>query len=171
MIAGSLLALPLTLGMAGVAMADGYSNSSTAAGPNGSASERTISGVDREGNSFYLKQNAAAGPGGAASSTVAAVAGVDRSYPVGGYVGGSTFAQQSTAAGPGGAASSTTFAQAGGRDDVTYGHDHDDEDYGHGHGWGHGWGHGHGDDNNDNNDSNSNNVNGVGNTYNAGDDD
>lgn len=130
MVVGSLIAIPLTVGAAGMALADDYSASSATAGPNGTYADRVISAVDDEGNAFYLRQQVATGPGGASSNTVGAYAGDDHPHHHNhhndyddedydgdeGYDGGdqgAAFLWSSNVAGPNGASSAEIASSAG----------------------------------------------------------
>jgi len=123
MVVGSLIAIPLTVGAAGMALADDYSASSATAGPNGTYADRVVSAVDDEGNAFYLRQQVATGPGGASSNTVAAYAGDEHPHHHNNYNDddedydgndqGAAFLWSSNAAGPNGASSSEIASSAG----------------------------------------------------------
>jgi len=124
MVVGSLIAIPLTVGAAGMALADDYSASSATAGPNGTYADRVVSAVDDEGNAFYLRQQVATGPGGASSNTVAAYAGDEHPHhhnnnyndddeDYDGNDQGAAFLWSSNAAGPNGASSSEIASSAG----------------------------------------------------------
>lgn len=104
MVAG-VLALPLTLGAAGVASADDFSHESTQTGPNGVVSQSVQSSTDADGGSSYNESNTSAGPDGATSGGTSANAGAD---------GSTSFEQHENSAGPDGTSSSNTSASTDG---------------------------------------------------------
>lgn len=111
MIVGTMIAIPLTVGAAGMALADDFTSSSTSAGPNGTVTERVITGVDADGNAFFIRQHIMTGPDGASSTTTtSSTGGAVPGAPTGG---GSTFVKGSNSAGPNGSSSTLTSSNAG----------------------------------------------------------
>lgn len=103
----SALALPLTLGAAGVASADSFSQEHSHAGPNGSMSHSVQSGTGADGGSSYEESMTSAGPDGANSSGTSANAGSD---------GSTSFDSFENSAGSDGVSSSETSASTDGSD-------------------------------------------------------
>ncbi|MBE1500579.1 hypothetical protein H4696_007679 [Amycolatopsis lexingtonensis] len=71
--AAGALALPLTLGAAGIASADSFGSTQVQAGPDGAATHSVQSGTHRGGSTFH-ENSTAAGPDGVATSDKAASA-------------------------------------------------------------------------------------------------
>ncbi|AGM09866.1 hypothetical protein AB0E55_24800 [Amycolatopsis keratiniphila] len=103
----SALALPLTLGAAGIASADTYGSTEVQAGPDGAATHSVQSDTHRGSSSFH-ENSAAAGPDGAAHSSTSATAGEN---------GDSQYRQHSGWAGQDGAGSSETHSSTDGGSD------------------------------------------------------
>ena len=118
--AAGALALPLTLGAAGIASADSFGSTQVQAGPDGAATHTVQSDSQRGASSFH-ENTTAAGPDGAATSGTSATA--DRH-------GDSQFRQHSGWAGQDGVGSSDTHS---GTDAQTHGsHDQGSHDHGEG---------------------------------------
>ncbi|RSN53671.1 hypothetical protein DMH01_38910 [Amycolatopsis sp. WAC 04182] len=66
-LAASALAVPLTLGAAGIASADSYGSTEAQAGPDGAATHSVQASTDRGSSSFH-ENSTAAGPDGVATS-------------------------------------------------------------------------------------------------------
>jgi len=99
--AAGALALPLTLGAAGIASADSFGSTQVQAGPDGAATHSVQSGTHRGGSTFH-ENSTAAGPDGVATSDKAASA--DRH-------GGSQYRQHAGTASKDGVATQDTSAQ------------------------------------------------------------
>ncbi|MEV6899145.1 hypothetical protein [Amycolatopsis sp. NPDC051372] len=114
-VAASAIALPLTLGAAGIASADTYTNTNVAAGPDGvSTSSTHASTGEQSGESAsYHQQNSNAGPDGVSNDHT--TAGTDGN-------GGASFDQGQSWAGPDGAQSSHTGSNTDANTDSGSGH-------------------------------------------------
>ncbi|MFJ8914085.1 hypothetical protein [Amycolatopsis sp. NPDC102389] len=106
-LAASALAVPLTLGAAGIASADSYGSTEVQAGPDGAATHSVQAGTDRGSSSFH-ENSTAAGPDGAATSDTSATANRD---------GDSHYRQHSGWAGQNGAGSDETHSSTDGGHD------------------------------------------------------
>jgi hypothetical protein len=101
--AAGALALPLTLGAAGIASADSFGSTQVQAGPDGAATHTVQSGT-HDGASAFHESSTAVGPEGAATSDTAAKADSH---------GDSQFRQHAGWAGQDGVGSSETHASTG----------------------------------------------------------
>ncbi|MYW97629.1 hypothetical protein G3I59_45220 [Amycolatopsis rubida] len=109
LVAGAL-ALPLTLGAAGIASADTYTASTATAGPAGASHSSIYSSTGSNphyagGSATYYRENASATEDGASS---------DYTYAAADSRGGVRYAHGENTAGPEGATSSHVSASAGG---------------------------------------------------------
>ncbi|MGW4488754.1 hypothetical protein ACWEOE_33555 [Amycolatopsis sp. NPDC004368] len=117
-VAAGAIALPLTLGAAGIASADTYTDTSVSAGPDGvsTSSTHASTGDHGGGGASYQQHNSMAGPDGATSDHTTATTGGH------GDNGGASFDQGQNWAGPDGASSSHTSSNTGTGTDSGSGH-------------------------------------------------
>ena len=88
-IAATVVAAPLTLGMTAIASADSFDHNYQQVGPNGAETGSVSSSTNGAGGASYNDQHAWAGPDGAGSSSTASQAGQsDSNGLLGGLLGG-----------------------------------------------------------------------------------
>jgi hypothetical protein len=110
----SALALPLTIGAAGVASADSFSEHGTYVGPEGAHSQSVSTYAGEQGGTSFEQQSSSVTAEGAWTEQVSTGTSVD---------GETTFEQSSSGAGEDGAYSDSTSASAGGNVDAEYDND------------------------------------------------
>ncbi|GAA3587182.1 hypothetical protein GCM10022222_84790 [Amycolatopsis ultiminotia] len=112
-VAASAIALPLTIGAAGLASADTYDQNTVSVGADGATVHNVHSstgqdgrGTNSGGGASYEQNNSTAGPDGASS---------DRTNANADGNGGASYDTSHDSAGPDGASSSSTHASTGGQ--------------------------------------------------------